>query len=343
MPLIWEVLVRNEILADSISSRASSILLLCLWAVWASPSARAAEGLLFEREFVSLGRVEASGDLTEEFPFRVAGDRPVQILDVQSSCGCISPTLSKRVYQPGDQDKLIFGIHAASQAEGPKRFQVSISYRQSGDVVTVPILIDVEIYKPITVEPATLLVHVQGDRPFKQQLTIKNQENRPLGAIQLVTSSERIQAKLLPSSSTTTTTRRVEVTISADIAMGKTDERLLLRVEGERPAEIVVPVTLVRASRIKILPEVLHARMVPGKDPSWQVLVSDARGEPIKIDRIEGPSSIIRVSYPKEPTKACRLQVRLSPQIGTEKLDETITVHLTEPVATKLVLPIRVD
>jgi hypothetical protein len=336
--------VRNEH-HHGVSRRLGTIVLGIAWVVLAAlgRSAEGAEGLIFEREFVSLGRVEVSGDLTEEFAFRVAGDRPVQILDLQSSCGCISPVLSKRVYQPGETDKLIFGIHAASQSEGKRRFQVSISYRQSGDVVTVPILVDVDLYKPIAVEPSTLLVHVNGERPFKQLVTIKDQRQQPLDDVRLSVSSERIETKLLPLAANELSVRRVEVTIMPDFPMGKTDERLLVLVGGSKPEEIVIPVTVVRASRIKVLPEVLHARSAGGKVPSWQVLVSDARGEPIKIDRVEGPGSIVRVSYPKEPSKSCRLQVRLSQPVGADKIDESITLHIAEPIATKLVLPIRVD
>ena len=311
--------------------------LLACWLVVTATIARGADGLIFDKEFVTLGRVEVAGDLIQEFPFRVMGDAPVQILDVKSSCGCITPTLSKRVYQAGDKDKLIFGIHAASQAEGKRRFQVSISYRQTGDVVTIPILVDVELFKPIAVEPSTLLVHVSGSRPFRQLVTIKEQRGQRLGNIDLSASSDRINARLLPADDQDPTVRRIEVEIGTDFPMGKTDERLLVRVQGSPPAEIIV-----RASRIKILPEVLHAKGT-GKPPTWQVLVSDARGEPVRIDRVEGPGELIKVSYPSEPTKACRLQVRVDRSAIVDRIDEEITVHVAEPIATKLVLPVRVD
>jgi hypothetical protein len=305
--------------------------------------ARAADGLIFDREFVALGRVEVAGDLIQEFPFKVAGEAPVQILDLKASCGCITPTLSKRVYGPGERDTLVFGIHAASQSEGKKRFQVSLSYRQTGDVVTVPIFVDVELYRPIAVEPSTLLVHVSGERPFRQSLTVRHQRGEPLGEIRASVSTPKMVARVLPGVAGESSQRRVEVQLATDFPMGKTDERILLHIDGDKPVDIVVPVSVVRASRIKVLPEVLHAHARGGQAPSWQVLVSDARGEPIRIDRIEGPGSIVRVSYPKEATKACRLQVKIDPQASATKIDESITVHLAEPIATKLVLPVRVD
>lgn len=316
--------------------------LLTCWLVACATIAHGADGLIFEKEFVSLGRVEVAGDLIQEFPFRVAGDAPVQILDVKSSCGCITPALAKRVYQPGEIDKLVFGIHAASQAEGKKRFQVSISYRQTGDVVTIPIFVDVDLFKPIAVEPSILLVHVGGGRPFRQLVTIKEQRGQPLGNVDLSVSSNKVKARLLPADNKEPTVRRIEVEIGTEFPTGKTDERLLVRVTGNPPTEIVVPISIVRASRIKILPEVLHAKGT-GKPPTWQVLVSDARGEPIRIDRVEGPGELIKVSYPSEPTKACRLQVRVDRSSPLDKIDEEITVHVAEPIATKLILPVRVD
>jgi hypothetical protein len=330
--------------ANRFSGRGSSVTQLGLLAGWLVVSATIVrgDGLVFDKEFVSLGQVEVAGDLIQEFPFRVEGNSPIQILDVKSSCGCITPTLGKRVYQPGEKDKLVFGIHAASQTEGKKRFQVSISYRQTGDIVTIPIFIDVELFKPIAVEPSTLMVHVSGSRPFRQLVTVKDQRGQPLGDIDLATSSQKVKARILPADGKDATLRRMEVEISTDFPMGKTDERILVRVQANPPAEIVVPISIVRASRIKVLPEVLHAKGT-GKSPTWQVLVSDARGEPIRIDHVEGPGELIKVSYPSEPTRACRLQVRVDPSALADKIDEEITVHVAEPIATKLILPVRVD
>lgn len=52
-------------------------------------------------------RVEAVADARDTrfeavFPFRNAGERPVTVLDVRASCGCTTPQLARRRYEPGE-------------------------------------------------------------------------------------------------------------------------------------------------------------------------------------------------------------------------------------------------
>jgi hypothetical protein len=298
--------------------------------------------IVFEREYVNLGRIESAGDLAEAFPFVVRGEGPLEIVDMQSSCGCLSPMLPTRRFAPGQRGELTFGIHATSQSEGKKRYQVSLTWRQGSDVTTTPIIVDLELYKPIVIEPATLLLYVQGDRPIRQTITIKDQRARPLQLRKVAASSEHIQVATKTAQSDPAV-RQVELTVAGDFPVGKTQEKIVIRTDDAKNAELVVPITVVRSGRIKILPETLHAGRTKGKPLTWQVLMSDARGEPILIEEIRSSDPAIEVDYPKEATNRCRLKVVVPGSLAASAMSGEISIKLREPIETVLSLPLRVD
>lgn len=299
-------------------------------------------GLVFELEYRNLGRIEAAGDLVEEFPFKVTGQGPVEILDVQASCGCIQPSISKRIYAPGDRDKLIFGIHATSQAEGKKRHQVTLTYRQAGEVVSLPIILDLELYKPIVVEPSNLLLYVQGDRPIRQVLTVTDKRPLPLDIRGVSTSSARLHPRLLETPGADPAIRRVELVVEGDFPPGKSEEQLMIRTADARHADLVVPVTVVRSSRLRVLPEELHAKVGGARAPSWLVLISDTKGEAIEIDSATCTLPGIRIDAPREATSRCRLRVSVDER-SVHPFEGEVEIHVAKPIPAVLRLPIRLD
>lgn len=300
------------------------------------------DGLSFVAEYRDLGRIEASGDWIEEFPFRVTGSAPVEILDIKGSCGCISPKLSQRRYQPGQEDRLVFGIHTTSQAQGKKRYQVSLTYRQAGGITTKTIIIDMDLFKPIVVEPSNLLLHVRGKGPLKQTITVTDQRPRPLNIESALATSPRLRPRLLPKEKNDPAVRQVELVIDGDFPVGTSEEQLVIRTADARNAEIVIPVTVVRSSRIKILPEVLQGRISGRRLPSWQVLVSDARGKLIRLEGVTSTVPGLEIEYPRATTPRCRLRVALTSEVAAP-IDGEVIIRVVEPIITEMRIPIRVD
>ena len=302
-------------------------------------------GLVFEREYVNLGRFEAVGDIVEEFPFKVKGEGPLEVIDLKGSCGCITPTLSKRIYQPGEADTLQFGIHAPSQKEGKRRFEVTLSYRQSGQLHHVPIIIDMDLYKPITVEPSNLLLYVNGTTAVRQTITVTDQRPQPLELLELVSSSARLQTRVVKNAKVDPGVQQVELSVEGDFPIGKNEERLIIKTADHKYSELVIPVTVIRNSRLKVLPELLHAKMpsTPTKQVMWYVLVNDSKGEPIRIESIDVPTPNVKVEFPKETTLKSRIRVSATSGADAKPLNGELVIHVVEPTKMDLHLPIRLD
>lgn len=317
--------------------------IVCLW-TGSIQADETVSGLRFEKEYLNLGRIETVEDIIRNFPFVVRGNGPLEILDIRASCGCIQPSLSKRLYQPGERDSLKFGIHSPSQNQGKKRYEVSVTYRQQSQVRTVTLLIDLELFKPIIVEPSTLLLYVNGNNEIHHRLTITDQRAMPLDLEQIVSSSSRIQPKVVNAEKVDPAVKQVDLEIEGDFPIGKTEERLVIRTKDARHPELVVPVTIVRSSRIRVLPEVLHGKLASkSRQMMWNVLLNDSQGEPIRIKSILTNAPGVNVEYPTELTTRSRIRVIVTPGENPVPIDSELVIHVVEPLETDIHLPLQLD
>ena len=60
----------------------------------------------FETEVINYGKIEQNSDGTKIFAFTNAGDAPLIINDVKTSCGCTVPRYSKEPILPGESGEL---------------------------------------------------------------------------------------------------------------------------------------------------------------------------------------------------------------------------------------------
>ena len=88
--------------------------------------APAADPLELARPTFDAGEVRAGAPLVRRFPFRNAGPEPLTITDLQASCGCLTPTLARRTYAPGESGELTLEVNTLSQPEGPVRWRLRV-------------------------------------------------------------------------------------------------------------------------------------------------------------------------------------------------------------------------
>ena len=82
---------------------------------------------------IDAGQIRVGPVLTRKFAFTNTANKPLTITEVRSSCGCLVPTLAKRIYEPGERGELTVEVNTLSQPAGPHRWAFYLAYR-SGDV-----------------------------------------------------------------------------------------------------------------------------------------------------------------------------------------------------------------
>ncbi len=81
-----------------------------------------------ENTFMDMGKIKVSEEKTAAFTVKNAGERPLQLLDISSSCGC---TVGKVIYKGQESEE--FGMHSAgdfqSEIEPGTEATVEVIYR----------------------------------------------------------------------------------------------------------------------------------------------------------------------------------------------------------------------
>lgn len=82
------------------------IAMLMALVAWAAPSGRLTAALEFEQTRIEQHATLLDEQSTAVFRFTNTGDQPIEIIRVQSSCGCTVPELDKQNYAPGESGEI---------------------------------------------------------------------------------------------------------------------------------------------------------------------------------------------------------------------------------------------
>ncbi len=100
-------------------------LLFGLVSICADP-ARAAGLLQWDRDLIEVAAKEGQKLVHVAFPFRNAGDKPVTIVSVETSCRCTSAETSKDTFAPGEKGTLAVDMRVGGQ-EGVVEKSVTVA------------------------------------------------------------------------------------------------------------------------------------------------------------------------------------------------------------------------
>src|SRR5438094_10509272 len=87
------------------------------------------EPVQVEHPVIDAGEVKIGPSLTRRFAFINAATKPLTITDLKASCGCMTPTLAQRTYQPGERGELSREATTLSQPAGPHRWTLAVDYK----------------------------------------------------------------------------------------------------------------------------------------------------------------------------------------------------------------------
>lgn len=150
-------------------------------------------GLVFEADVVQ----ETAGATQEthesKFRFKVEGDKPITITEVQTTCGCLSASADKKTYAPGESGtvsavitlgsfegeitKSVY-VHSDDPAAGKRQLQMKI---------TIPKLME------ITPDVTTWQV---GDEPVAKIVSIKVLHEKPIEITGVTSTREKFTTEV---------------------------------------------------------------------------------------------------------------------------------------------------
>jgi len=131
----------------------------------------------FEDIFHDFGKVAANTKNTCEFKFTNEGNDLLEIKRIKAACGCTTPTLSKKQYQPGES-----GIIKVTYRTGPgtgKTTKTVQVYTNDKNNSTATLTLKANIIKKVDYEPRTLNLYLKKPNAGAGNIRIFSLDDQP--------------------------------------------------------------------------------------------------------------------------------------------------------------------
>jgi hypothetical protein len=140
--------------------------------------------LAFHQYSVNLGEVEARPRHFGRFIFTNRSDQSIELRELETSCGCLSGHLDRKIIAPGQQSEFFLWVTSANQPVGPRNYTCTVIYGPEGQtdiahrtdlqfLLTLP-------ERSVTLNPRLLLFRQPNDTPTTRFINVTDLRDRPL-------------------------------------------------------------------------------------------------------------------------------------------------------------------
>jgi hypothetical protein len=310
-------------------------------AVW-SPKARA--DLHFPQPRAEVGDVRTGKPLTHRFNFVNTGPEVVEITDARAGCGCMTPRLDKRVFQPAEEGALLLEINTLSQTSGPHTWRVQLSYRAGNRQVETSLQLTGQVVTEVSVQPAALTIF--AGQAVAHEILLTDVRPHPLAIAEIRTSSPELTARVAGEERNAAgqIVRKVRIEVAGDGPEGRHAERVTIYTDDPGYGELVVPVTIVKQSRQRVAasPSQVTFLMSPGRPvPARMVLIRDRDNQDVILDKVEADHPAVVCQWAQGPGTMATVKVRVDPsRLEEEALHTFVQVHVRKPAPETVLIPV---
>jgi hypothetical protein len=305
-------------------------------------SARA--DLRFSSTVHHAGVVRTGTPLAHQFTFTNDGPEPVELIDARPSCGCLRPSVTKRVYEPGEQGRLNLEVNTLNQAAGPHNWTVRLQYKTGESIREAALQLSAKLVTEVLVQPAAMVVI--ADKAANHEITLTDLRPRPLPITDVTASSPKLVPRLSEQyrDSRGHWLRKISLEVTDDYPDGRHDE--VIEIHSSDPAypSLRIPVTIVRRSqqRLTATPSQVTITAPAGQPfPSRIVLIRSMDDQTIAISEISSDDPAISCQWAPGPNNMVTLKIRIDrSQLQASNFHSAVTVHVSKPVEEKIVIPI---
>jgi len=149
--------------------------------------------LKWDREFVDLRASPEDGGVDIRYPFVNAGNRPVSVQKLKSSCGCTTATLAKSTYAPGERGEVVARLEIGNRV-GFNDKNIVVTTDDPSKPETI-LAFRIYIWKTVSITPSVLFWKPNDGR-VSQTVRIKVVRELALNLVR-VESSPDWQSRLL--------------------------------------------------------------------------------------------------------------------------------------------------
>lgn len=324
--------------------RAGQVILFFAWTLVPLVAVARAE-LHFAQPAVDAGVVRCGAPLSHRFLCTNRGNAAVEIIEARAGCGCLTPRLTQRVFEPGESGGLQLEINTLSQEEGPHTWTCRLLCQSEGKRFEVPLQIAGRVITEVKVRPAVLTLFT--DSAVAHELVLTDVRPQPLTVTELRATSSRLRPRLSEPGKDAEGrwVRRIRLEVAPDCPEGRHDETLHILTSDPLYRDLKVPVTVVKRPRQRVtaLPAEVKVEGVADQPlPSRLLRLRDSRNEAIIVERITADDPAISCTWASGPETQATVKVRVERTgLKGDGLDSAIHITLRQPVGDTITVPVK--
>lgn len=308
------------------------------------PAARA--DLHFPEPRHDIGEVRCGTRRVHAFPFVNRGPDAVEITDTRASCGCLTPRLEKRVYQPGERGEIRLEINTLSQPAGSHTWRVQVFTRRGGQTEETALDVSGRVIAEIQVQPPVL--NIFANQAVSHTITVTDLRPRSSTVTDARTSSPYLKTRIMGrrQDDAGRWVHTIQVDVAADCPEGRHHEVVSIDTDDPAYRDLQVPVTVVRRARqhVAAVPAAVTWQAPAGEPlPARLVLVRGADDRPVQVERVEADDPALVCQWAPGPGNQATVKLRVDRSRMTgDSLQGVVRVQVSQPERQTLTIPVTV-
>lgn len=319
------------------------VLGLGLWA--GAPSVRAE--LICPEPSFNAGHLLAGKPFKHLFALNNQGKEAIHILEALPSCGCLRPTLSKTILNPGEAITLPIEIHTLTKPQGAHRFSINIRYKEVGEIKELALEVKALIQVEVEVTPAASAIFT--DRAITHTFCVKDTRAKPMRIIAADSSNAQVTFQIHASTlnENKESIQTITVFISELLTPGKHDLWIHLVSDDASYGEMKIPLTIVKrdGKLASAAPSRLYLEGSVGIPfGAKMVRINKVGTEPVKVDKVECSHPAFKCTWAQGPGDDATIRLlldekKLPPGETIAELRVLLKGHQTQSV----IIPVNIQ
>ncbi len=314
--------------------------------LWAGAPCVRAELICPEPSF-NAGHLLAGKPFKHLFALNNQGKEAIHILEALPSCGCLRPTLSKTILNPGEAITLPIEIHTLTKPQGAHRFSINIRYKEAGEIKELALEVKALIQVEVEVTPAASAIFT--DRAITHTFSVKDMRAKPMRIIAADSSNARVTFQIHPPTlnENKESIQTITVRISELLTPGKHDLWIHLVSDDASYGEMKIPLTIVKrdGKLASAAPSRLYLEGSVGIPfGAKMVRINKAGTEPVKVDKVECSHPAFKCTWAQGPGDDATIRLlldekKLPPGETIAELRVLLKGHQTQSV----IIPVNIQ
>ncbi|GAB4140011.1 MAG: hypothetical protein Tsb009_09190 [Planctomycetaceae bacterium] len=202
--------------------------------------------LAFRQYLVDLGKVPPSPIVGARFQFVNRGSSPVKIDKLIPSCGCLSPRLAKRIFQPGEKGEIVLPVQTPNEVAGPREYTVRVQYSDPEPRETTLTFRVTLPEKMVLVRPRALFFYQFGKNMVSREIVVTDLPRTGLSITEIECSSEFLDVERMSSRKDEFGNPQhvIKVTSLANVPPGRHRTTIVIHTDHSRYSTLRVPIII---------------------------------------------------------------------------------------------------